>query len=155
MLVHALLGLLLSAQAPASALERFFVGRTEGTGTVRVVMSGTHGVRVHSRGRIHRSGALILDQTIEEEGKPARSRTWRLVRSAANRITGTITDARGPVTGDVAGNVVTLRYQLAEGPSVEQRITLQPGGRTAQNRMTFRRFGVNVATVEETIRKVE
>lgn len=155
MLFQALLGLVLAAQAPPSALERFFVGRTEGTGTVRVVMSGTHGVRVHSRGRILRSGALILDQTIEEEGKPARSRTWRLVRSAANRITGTITDARGPVTGEVAGNVVTLRYQLAEGPSVEQIITLQRGGRTAHNRMTFRRFGLNVATVEETIRKVE
>lgn len=155
MLFQALLGLVLAAQAPPSALERFFVGRTEGTGTVRVVMSGTHGVRVRSRGRILRSGALILDQTIEEEGKPARSRTWRLVRSAANRITGTITDARGPVTGEVAGNVVTLRYQLAEGPSVEQIITLQRGGRTAHNRMTFRRFGLNVATVEETIRKVE
>ena len=134
-------------------MEQFFVGRTEGTGTAHVIMSGRHGVRVHSRGRMD-GGTLVIAQTIEEEGKPARSRTWRLTRSAANRITGSITDARGPVTGEVAGNVVHLRYRLAEGASVEQWITFHPGGRTARNRMTFRRFGLNVATVEEVIRRV-
>ena len=154
MTLSALLGLLLFAQAPAVAPEQFFVGRTQGTGTVHVMLSGRHGVRVHSRGRMDR-GALVLDQRIEEEGKPARNRSWRLVRSGANRVTGTITDARGPVTGEVVGNVLHLRYRLAEGPTVEQRITFQPGGRTAQNRMTFRRFGLTVATVEETIRRVD
>jgi hypothetical protein len=153
-IVPALLGLLL-IQAPPGALERFFVGRTEGSGTVHVMMSGRHGVRDHSRGRMDPSGALIIDQIVEEEGKPARRRTWRLARSGPSGITGTISDARGPVTGAVSGNVLVLRYRLAEGPSVEQRITLQPGGRTALNRMTFRRFGFNVATVEETIRRVE
>jgi sugar phosphate isomerase/epimerase len=65
-------------------------------------------------------------------------------------------DARGPVSGDVAGNVLNLRYRLVEGGvSVEQTITLHPGGRTAHNRMTFRRFGLNGATVEETIRRVD
>ena len=63
---------------------------------------------------------------VEEQGKPARSRTWRLVRAAGNRITGTISDARGPVTGEVRGNVLHLRYRSAEGPSVEQWITLHP-----------------------------
>ena len=151
----ALLGFLLLAQAPAMAPEQFFVGRTEGTGTVRMILSGRHGVRDHSRGRIDRGGALVLDTIVEEEGKPARRRSWRLVRSGPNRITGTISDARGPVTGEVAGNVLTLRYRLVEGPSVEQRITIHPGGRTAHNRMTFRRFGLTVATVEETIRRVD
>ena len=155
MALSALLGLLLLAQAPAAAPEQFFVGRTQGTGTVNVILSGRHGVRVHSRGRMERGGALVLDQRIEEEGKPARNRSWRLVRSGGNRVTGTITDARGPVTGEVVGNVLNLRYRLAEGPTVEQRITFQPGGRIAQNRMTIRRFGFTVATVEETIRRVD
>ena len=155
MFLSSLLGLLLLVQAPTSPAERFFVGRTEGTGTVNVILSGRHGVRVHSRGRIDRSGALVLDQRIEEEGKAARTRTWRLVRSGPNRVTGAITDARGPVTGEIQGNVLRLRYRLAEGPSVDQTITIQPGGRTARNRMTFRRFGLTVASVEETIRKVE
>ena len=155
MFLSALVGLLLVAQAPASDLERFFVGRTEGTGTVHIMMSGRHGMRDRSRGRIDRDGALVLDQVVEEEGKPARNRTWRLARSGASGISGTISDARGPVTGEVRGNVVTLRYRLADGPSVDQTITLHANGRTAHNRMTFRRFGLTVATVEETIRKVE
>ena len=156
MVTSTLLGLLLLAQAPAGAgPERFFIGRTEGAGTVHVALSGRHNVRDRARGRIDRDGALVLDQVIEEEGKPARRRTWRLVRSGANGISGTISDARGPVSGEVRGNVLHLRYRSAEGPSVEQWITLHPDGRTASNRITFRRFGLNVATVETEIRRVE
>ena len=149
------LGFLLFTQPAVVTPEQFFVGRTQGTGTVNVMLSGQHGVRVHSRGRMDGRGALLLDQRVEEEGKPARARTWRLVRSGGNRITGTISDASGPVTGAVEGNVLHLKYRLSEGPSVEQWITFRPGGRTAHNRMTLRRFGVNVATVEETIRRMD
>ena len=140
---------------PGSALERFFVGRTEGAGTVQVIMSGRHAVRDSTTGRLDRNGALLLDQRVEEEGKPARRRSWRLARSGGNAVTGTISDARGPVTGTLDGNTLHLRYRLAEGPSVEQWITLQPGGRAALNQMTFRRFGVRVATVETVIRRAE
>lgn len=147
--------LLAAAAPPAAGPEHFFVGRTEGAGTVHVMLTGRHAVRDRSRGRIERGNVLILDQVVEEEGKPARNRTWRLVRGAGNRITGTISDARGPVTGEVAGNVINLRYRMAEGPSVEQSITLHPNGRTAANRMTFRRFGMRVATMESVIRRVE
>jgi hypothetical protein len=156
MLASALLGLLLLVQAPAAqGPEHFFVGRTESTGTVSVMLSGRHAVRDRSRGRIERGNILILDQNVEEQGKPARSRTWRLVRTAGNRITGTISDARGPVTGEVRGNILHLRYRSAEGPNVEQWITLHPGRRTAHNRMVFTRFGVTVATVESVIRRVD
>ena len=155
MVASALLGLLLLVQAPASAAERFFVGRTAGSGTIRVVLSGQHGFRVRSVGRLDRSGALLLDQIVEEEGKPVRRRTWRLVRSGANRISGTLSDARGPVSGEIAGRVLNLRYAPTEGGTVDQRITFHPSGRTAENRMTIRRFGVPVATVEETIRRVD
>jgi hypothetical protein len=151
-----LAGLLLAA-APAAASpgpEQFFVGRTEGAGTVRVIMSGRHAVRDRSRGRIEAGGTLVLDQIVEEEGKPARRSSWRLTR-AGNRITGTISDARSPLTGDVAGNVIHLRFRSGEGPHVEQWITLQPGGRTASNLMVFRRFGLIVATLESTIRRVD
>ena len=152
-----LAGLLLAA-APAAASpapEQFFVGRTEGVGTVSVMLSRRHSVRDRSRGRIEQRGTLVLDQIVEEEGKPPRRSRWRLTRSGGNRITGTISDARSPVTGEVAGNVIHLRYRGAEGPSVEQWITLQPGGRTATNRMVFRRFGLVVATLESTIRRVD
>lgn len=155
-ILSALLGLLLqSAAPPASALERFFVGRTEGAGVAHVLMSGRHRVRDRSRGRIDRSGALLLDQEVEEAGRRARTRSWRLVRAGPNRFTGTITDARGPVAGEVAGNVLHLRYRSIEGPAVEQWITLHADGRTARNRMVFRRFGVTVATLEGTIRRLD
>lgn len=147
--------LMAPAPAPATAPEQFFVGRTEGVGTVSVMLSGKHGVRVHTRGRIDAAGALILDQVVEEEGKPARRRTWRLARAGGNRVTGSITDAQGRVAGEVSGNVFHLRYKMKEGPSVEQWITIQPGGRTARNRMVFRKFGMKVASVEETIRRVD
>ena len=154
MTMSALLGLLLALQAMQGP-EHFFVGRTASTGTASVFMSGSHTVRDRSRGRIERGNVLILEQDVEEEGKPARHRTWRLVRSAGNRITGTISDARGPVTGEVTGNVIHLRYQSAEGPGVEQWITLRPGGRTAINRMVFRRLGVTLATVDSVIWRVD
>ena len=151
MILSAILGLLLLLQAPASAPEHFFTGRTEGQGIVHVMLSGRHSVRDHSRGHMDRAGALVLDQVVEEEGKPARRRQWRLVRAGANRVSGTISDASGPVTGELAGNVLHLRYRSAEGPSVEQWITFHAGGRTAHNRMIFRRFGLSVATLEGTI----
>ena len=159
MSISALLALLLLAAAPAAqpgaALEQFFVGRTEGVSTVHVMMSGRHSVRDRGRGRIDRNGVLILEQVVEEEGKPARNRTWRLARAGARGLAGTISDARGPVIGDLSGNVLHLRYRSVEGPSVEQWITLNSGGRTATNRMVFKRFGVRVATLEGVIRRVD
>ena len=150
------LSALLLAFAPATAPEHFFVGRTEGAGTVQMIMAGSHKVRDSSRGRLDTSGALILEQMVYEEGKPARRRSWRLVRSGPNRVSGTISDAIGPVTGDIRGNVLHLKDQAREASAqVEQWITLHPGGRTASNRMVFRKFGFKAATLNSTIRKLD
>jgi len=144
-----------SPPAPAGP-EAFFLGRTEGAGTVSILLSGAHKVVDRSRGRIDKSGALILDQLVEEEGKPVRRRSWRLVRAGGNRIAGTLSDAAGPVAGDIEGNVLHLRYRTVEGgASVEQWITLRPDGRTASNRMVFRRFGFKVATMDSVIRRLD
>jgi hypothetical protein len=153
MILSTFVGFLLLLQAPGAGLEQFFVGRTQGSGTVQVVMSGRHGVSDRGRGWMER-GTLVLQQVVEEQGRPARSRTWRLTR-AGNRIGGSISDARGPVEGEVNGNVVHLRYRSAEGPTVEQWLTFHPGGRTAGNRMIFRRFGLEVARLEGTIRRLD
>lgn len=121
-----------------------------------MTIGGSHKVRDVTFGRLDRSGALFLDQTIYEEGKPARRRTWRLARSGANRIAGSISDANGPVTGDIRGNVLHIKYQTrAEKANVEQWITLHPNGRTASNRMIFRKWGLKAATLESTIRKMD
>jgi hypothetical protein len=152
MIIHSLLALLL-VQAVATP-EQFFVGRTLSEGTVRVMMAGSHSVRVESSGRLDAAGALVLDLIVREEGKPARPQRWRLVRTGPNRFGGTISAARGPVTGEVRGNVLHLRYRSVEGPSVDQRITLHSDGRTAHNRMVYRRFGLVVGTVDENIHRI-
>jgi hypothetical protein len=146
---------LLAPPAPGSALERFFVGTTAGSGQVDIILSGRHAMRDRSRGRMDAAGALVLDQVVEEEGKPARRRVWRLVRAGGTKITGTISDVSGAVSGELSGDTLHLRYRMKEGPSVEQWITLQPGGRVAKNRMVFHRFGLKVATVESEVRKVD
>jgi hypothetical protein len=148
--------LLLAAAPAATAPEHFFVGRTEGSGTVQMTIGGSHKVRDVSRGRLDGSGALILEQMVYEEGKPARRRSWRLARSGPSRITGTISDAIGPVTGTIQGNVLHLKYQAREASAqVEQWITLHPGGRTASNRMVFKKFGFKAATLNSTVRKLD
>jgi hypothetical protein len=121
-----------------------------------MIMAGSHEVRDHSRGHLDRSGALILEQIVEEEGKPTRRRSWRLARAGGNRVTGTISDAVGPVTGEMNGNVLHLKYRAREANAqVEQWITLHPGGRSASNRMVFRKWGFKAATLESTIRKLD
>jgi hypothetical protein len=119
------------------------------------MLSGRHAVRDRSRGHMEHGGTLVLEQVVEEEGKPLRTRSWRLVRIGADRFAGTISDARGQVTGEVAGNVLHLRYRSVEGPSVEQWVTLFANGRLASNRMVFRRFGFTVATLEGVIRRLD
>lgn len=152
----ALLSFLLLVQASATqGPEHFFVGRTTSTGMATILMQGSHAVRDRGQGRIERGNVLVLEQVVEEEGRPPRARTWRLIRSADNRVTGTITGVQGPVTGDVRGNVIHLRYQSSEGPAVEQWITVDPGRRTARNRMVYSRMGMQVATVETVIRKLD
>jgi Protein of unknown function (DUF3833) len=156
MVLSALLLLAAAAAPSATAPEHFFLGRTEGSGTAHLTIGGSRKVRDVSRGRLDGSGALILDQIVYEEGKPARRRSWRLVRSGPNRLTGTITDATGQVRGDIRGNVLHLRYQTREEKAqVEQWITLNPGGRTATNRMVFKKFGFKAATLNSTIRKLD
>ena len=152
--VSAFLSFLL-VQAAGQGPEQFFVGRTEGTGTVSIALSGRHAVRDRSSGRIAPGNVLVINQVVEEQGKPARNRIWSLARTGDNRIVGTISDARGPVTGEVRGDVIHLRYQSMEGPGVEQWITIDPGHRTARNRMVFRRLGITLATVESVIRRAE
>jgi hypothetical protein len=59
------------------------------------------------------------------------------------------------VTGEVRGNLIHLNYQSSEGPAVEQWIMVDPGRRTARNRMVYSRMGMTVATVDTVIRKLD
>lgn len=153
------LALLLAAAAQAPPRFdpiRFFTGRTEGTGRLKVVLRRGHPVRVHGRGRVAPDGALLLDQTVDEEGKPPRTRQWRIRRTAPGRYAGTLTDARGPVTVESIGNRLHIRFKQASGGvAIEQWLTLALDGRSARNRLVARKLGIAVAHLDETIRKLD
>lgn len=143
------------AAAPAFPVARFFAGRTEGEGVLKVIMGGSRNVRVSSLGRSEADGAIVLDQTIQEEGKPARTRTWRLREVTPGRYAGTLSDAAGPVAGETAGNRLHLRFPMPGGLEAEQWLTLAPDGRSARNVLRVRKLGLVVAVMEETIRKLD
>lgn len=142
----------LAAPQPVFHPDIFFAGRTEGHAKLKQLFHSTKPVHVVGNGRVER-GTLILDQTVTQQGKKPERREWRIRETTPGRYTGTLTDATGPVEGDVTGNCLHLTYPMKGGLKVEQRIYLQPGGRTALNRMKISKFGVTVASLDETISK--
>ena len=158
--------LLLAAFAPAppppgaGATEafdaiRFFNGRTEGQGVLKVMLRPPTPIRVRSRGRIEPDGTLSVRQTVSQGGKPARTREWRVRELSPGRYAGTLSDASGPVVGEAVGNRLHLRFRMKGGLDAEQWLTLAPSGLSANNVMRVRKFGLTVASLDETIRKLD
>lgn len=139
---------------PPFVAERFFAGRLDGVGTLKIILHGPTTTHVASIGTVAADGTLILDQHIEQPGKPARDRQW-LIRPLGNgRYAGSLTDASGPVTGEASGNRLHLAFPMKGGLRVDQWLTLSTDAQVAQNHMIVRKLGVTVATLDETIRKV-
>lgn len=143
----------LAAPQPVFAPAAFFAGRTEGQARLKVIFGGTRPVHVIGEGRVTPDGTLVLDQVVTQAGKPAKRREWRIRETAPGRYGGTLTDASGPVVGEVTGNCLHLSYSMRGGVQAEQWIYLQPGGATALNRMSITKFGIPVARLAETITK--
>ena len=141
----------LDAPAPAFVPERFFAGPTHGDGHLRILLGGSHQVQVEGRGHSEADGTLVLDQTVRRDAAKPSTRQWRIHMTRPGHYAGTLSDARGRVTGDVQGNRLRLAFTGKDGFAVEQYLYLQPGGQVALNRMTVRKFGVPVAALTETI----
>ncbi|MES3041905.1 DUF3833 family protein [Sphingomonas faeni] len=140
--------------APRFVAERFFAGRLDGDGTLKIVLHAPTTTHVTSVGRVGADGILRLDQHIEQQGKPARDRQWQIRSLRDGRYAGTLTDASGPVTGEVEGNRLHLGFPMKGGKRVDQWLTLSADGQVAQNHLIVCKLGVIVATLEETIRKL-
>ena len=148
---------LVGASAPAAQPVKpmqFFEGRTEGSGIVRVFLKKSYRTRSVGTGRIQPDGSLVLVQRVEDDGKPARSRHWKVRQIGPRRYTGTMSEAVGPVTIDQVGARYRFRFKMKGHLSVEQWLAPLPGGKSANNSMTVRKFGVAVGNGEGTIRKV-
>ena len=144
----------LAAPQPVFRPDAFFAGRTEGHAELKELFHSTKPVHVVGHSRVDH-GTLILDQTVMQQGKKPEQREWRLHQLGLGKFAGTLSDASGPVAGDVKGNCLHLTYPMKGGMKVEQRIYLQPGGKTALNRMTVSKLGITVAHLNETISKLD
>jgi len=130
----------------------FFEGTTEGHGNLKVVMRRSQQSIVRGYGKAS-GDAIELVQTVTMENKAPKRRSWHLRRVNADHYTGTLTDAIGPVNGEVTGNCLHLAFAMKGGLRAQQWLYLQPGGQVARNRMVVTKFGFAVAHLEETIER--
>ena len=143
-----------SAEAPFEPVQ-FFIGKTHGDGTLRELLKAPKTVSVDSVGSVAADGTLVLRQRVLVQGDPPRDRVWRLKKIGANGYSGTLNDARGPVTATAQGNSVHIRYRTTDGLSVQQWLTpiAASEGKAIANRMTFSKLGFVVARLTERIEK--
>ncbi len=140
---------------PHFSVPAFFAGDTEGAGTLKVMFAKDRPITVHGRGAVGDDGVLVLDQTVDDAGDRPRQRRWRIRQTAVDRYAGTLSDAHGPVLGDVTGNRLHLRFAMKGGLDADQWLSLRSGGRVADNVMVVRKLGITVATLHEIIRKID
>lgn len=131
----------------------YFTGHAEGRATLHKLIGSPEPILVHSDGRPDGTGGVLLDQRIEEPGKPARVRSWHLMPSGPGRFTGSLTDANGPVIATVAGPRLEIAYPMKGGLKAHQILILRSDGRTLDNRLIVTKLGLELARVDEVITK--
>jgi len=133
---------------------RFFEGRTETQGMVKVMFHRPYRTHSVGSGRIEPDGSLTLVQRVEDEGKSPHERRWRVRRTAPDRFVASMSDAIGPVAIDRIGDRYRFRFNLKGNFRAEQIVTPLADGRSARNAVKVKRMGITVATTEGTIRKI-
>lgn len=139
---------------PVDPLE-FFEGRTESIGTVRIAMKKPFRSRAIGNGEIRDDGTLILVQRVEDQGQQPRERRWRMRKVGPGRFTGTMSEAKGPVTVEEVDGRYRFRFRMEGNVAVEQWLTPMPDGRSARSVLTIRKYGIRVGSSDAIIRKVD
>lgn len=142
------------AASPTFDPVAFFLGATEGNGRLKIVTKGIQQVTVTGRGVLTPDHGVVLDQDVRRGNAPPSHRSWHLRLVGPGRYAGTLSGATGPVVGSVTGNLLHLVFPMKGGLRAQQWLYLQPGGQTARNRMVVTKFGLPVATLDETIRRM-
>jgi hypothetical protein len=128
-----------------------FEGRSEGNGTLRLLLGRPRSFHVESYGFDRPDGTMQLDQTITAHGRRPHQRSFVISDAGVHQYTGTLSDAAGPVALRTNGNQLVLRYR-AKGPLVvHQTLVLSADGRTIDNRGRITLLGVTVGRLQETI----
>ena len=133
---------------------RFFEGRTESIGTVKLVTKKPFKSRAIGKGEIRSDGSLDLVQRVEDQGEQPRERRWRIRPVGPGRYTGTISEAKGPVTVEEIGDRYRFRFRMEGSVSIEQWLTPMPDGRSARSVVTIRKYGIKVGSSDAVIRKL-
>jgi hypothetical protein len=148
--------------APAAAdpgprldMTGFFTGKTHADNVIEIALHGPHKLIVDSVGGHNKEGEFVLIDTVREEGKPVRTRTWVMHPAGPDHFSGVLSDAIGPVDVVVRGDSATISYVMKDGHlKITQQIQLQPNG-TMSNHVMAKKFGLKFAQVDGMIRKVD
>lgn len=146
-------GILPAASADFQPIA-FFEGHTHGEGELKKLFGKPVHVSVDSIGRLQ-GKTLVLDQTIQEAGKPASTRRWTIIPMGHDGYSGSLTEAVGEVHANVVGPRGYIHYTMGHGLRVDQQLAQLGDGTTVLNRLEVHKFGVRVATLREVIRKVD
>ena len=141
----------LASPSPEFSPQAFFSGKTIGEGTLDIAFSKLTHTHVVGLGEVKKNGTLILVQRVEEGNKPPRTRTWHIRPTGGGSLKGKLSDAEGPISANVRGNLLHIRFTGKDGLDNEQWLYLQPGKRVALNRLVVSKLGIPVATLNETI----
>ncbi|HEX5239266.1 MAG TPA: DUF3833 family protein [Sphingomicrobium sp.] len=145
---------LASAQQPQADPMRFFVGRTETHGTIKVIFKKAYRTSSVGEGRIQSDGSLMLVQRVTDDGQPPHERRWRVRETGPGEYAATMSEATSPVVIDRSGGDYRFRFTMKGNLNVEEWLTPLPGDRSASTVTKVRRFGMTVATAQSVIRKI-
>lgn len=134
---------------------RFWEGRTESIGTMKLIMKKPYKSRSIGRGKIAADGSLDLIQRVEDEGKPPKERRWHIRQAGPGKFTGTMNEAVGPVTIEEIDGRYRFRFKMDGGISVEQWIIPSADGKSGTNKVTIKKYGMTVGRSEGSVRKVD
>jgi len=140
--------------APLADPLRFFEGRTESVGIMKMIMKKPYKLRSIGQGRIAADGTLHLVQQVRDEGQPPKERVWRIRQIAPGKFTGSMSEAKGPVTIEQVGKGYRFRFKMPGNLSVEQWLIPNADEKSGSSKLTIRKYGMKVASSDGTIRKL-
>ena len=152
-----IVALLALTTAPAALdMTGFFAGKSHAENVIKIALHAPHKLIVDSLGGRNKEGEFVLIDTVREEGKPERTRTWVMHLASPDHFTGVLSDATGPVDVLVHGDSATISYVMTDGHlKIVQQIQLQADGKTLSNHVIAKKFGLTFAHVDGTIRKLD
>lgn len=142
-----------SAQQPQADPLRFFAGRTETHGTMKIIFRKPYRTNSIGEGRIESDGSLTLVQRVADDGQAPHERRWRVRETGPDQYAASMSEATSPVTIDKSGDRYRFRFTMKGNLNVEEWLTPLPGDRAASTVTKVRRFGMTVATAQSVIRK--